>query len=82
VQTLPSAPIRQLAVLRLDGDFFESTMDGLNNLYHKISPGGFCIVDDYNAFVECKQAVDAFRSQHNITSEIKTIDSEGVYWRV
>lgn len=51
MQTLPKAPIRKLAILRLDGDFYKSTMDGLNNLYNKIVPGGFCIVDDYHAFV-------------------------------
>ena len=48
--TLPTAPIQNLAVLRLDGDFFKSTMDGLRILYPKLSPGGFCIVDDYHAF--------------------------------
>ena len=35
--TLPAAPVEQLAVLRLDGDMYESTMDGLVNLYHKLS---------------------------------------------
>lgn len=48
--TLPAAPIERLAVLRLDGDFFKSTMDGLQILYPKLSRGGYCIVDDYHAF--------------------------------
>lgn len=47
--TLPTAPIQKLAILRLDGDMYESTMDGLNNLYSKLSVGGFVIVDDYGA---------------------------------
>ena len=45
--TLPVAPIDRLAVLRLDGDLYQSTMDGLVHLYPKLSPGGFAIVDDY-----------------------------------
>jgi O-methyltransferase len=38
--TLPGAPINRLAVLRLDGDLYESTIDSLNALYRKVSPGG------------------------------------------
>ena len=35
-ETLPNAPIEKLAILRLDGDFYESTRDGLVNLYDKL----------------------------------------------
>ena len=44
---LPAAPIERLAVLRLDGDMYASTMDALNSLYERLSPGGYAIVDDY-----------------------------------
>lgn len=44
--TFPTAPIEKLAVLRLDGDLYESTMDSLINLYPKLSSGGYLIVDD------------------------------------
>jgi O-methyltransferase len=47
--TLPSAPIERLAVLRLDGDMYGSTMEALEALYPKLSPGGYVIVDDYGA---------------------------------
>ncbi len=79
--TLPHAPIKKLAVLRLDGDMYGSTMDALTSLYSKLSPGGFCIVDDYNDIKGCKKAVDDFRAMHGITEEIKTIDWAAVYWR-
>jgi hypothetical protein len=79
--TLPAAPIDRLAILRLDGDLYESTMDALNALYHKVSPGGFVIVDDYNDIDPCKAAVDEFRARHNITDSITDIDWSGVYWR-
>jgi O-methyltransferase len=48
-ETLPSAPIKRLAVLRLEGDLYESTIVALDALYPKLSPGGFAIVDDYGA---------------------------------
>ena len=78
--TLPTAPIERLAVLRLDGDMYSSTIDALNNLYPKLSVGGFCIIDDY-AGPGCKAAVNDFRSKHMIDSEIKEIDHTGIYWR-
>lgn len=78
--TLPDAPIDRIAVLRFDGDMYGSTMDVLNNLYHKISIGGFCIIDDY-ALEPCKQAVHDFRQSHGITEPIEQIDWSGVYWR-
>lgn len=53
--TLPDAPIEKLSVLRLDGDMYESTIDALNNLYPKLSQGGFCIIDDY-ALKGCKKS--------------------------
>lgn len=79
--TLPSAPIDQLAVVRLDGDMYESTMDGLVHLYPKLSSGGYLIVDDYGAVPACKAAVEDYRREHGITDEIQQIDWTGVYWR-
>jgi O-methyltransferase len=79
--TLPSAPFKELAVVRLDGDLYESTMDGLVNLYPKLSPGGCIIIDDYGAVPGCKKAVDDYRESHAIKQEIVPIDWGGVYWR-
>jgi len=79
--TLPTAPIQRLAVVRLDGDMYESTMDGLKNLYPKLSPGGFLIIDDYNAVPGCKQAVTDYRQGNGIQAAIQTIDTTGVFWK-
>ncbi len=79
--TLPTAPIERLAVLRLDGDMYESTMDALGALYPKVSAGGYVIVDDYGAFHNCRTAVDDFRRQHGISEKIEPIDWTGVFWR-
>ena len=80
--TLPGAPIEKLAVLRLDGDMYESTMDALSALYDKVSPGGYVIVDDYNVVPACKQAVSDFLTQRNLRPSLVEIDGVGVYWEV
>lgn len=80
--TLPTAPIEQLAVMRLDGDLYESTWQAMEALYPKLSPGGFCIVDDYGDLVtQCKRAIHDYRDAHGITEEIVDIDGWGAYWR-
>jgi hypothetical protein len=80
-ETLTKAPIEKLALMRLDGDTFESTRDVLRLLYSKLSPGGFCIIDDYYAFRDCQRAVDDFRAEQGITEEFIPIDNHAVYWR-
>ena len=79
--TLHVAPIRELALLRLDGDLYESTMDSLKALYDKVSPGGFIIVDDFNDFEPCRRAVLEFRRLHGIKDPIEAVDWTGVFWR-
>jgi len=79
--TLPSAPIEALSVLRLDGDLYESTIDALSALYPKLSIGGYVIVDDYGAWEPCRRAVDDYRSAHGITDEITAVDWTGIHWR-
>ena len=79
--TLQDAPIDRIAVLRLDGDLYESTIQALDALYPKLSPGGFCIVDDYHAVQACRQAVADYRQTHEISAEIVEIDGTGVLWR-
>src|ERR1700730_2949042 len=81
-ETLPTAPIERLANLRMDGDLYESTRDSLVNLYHKVKPGGYVLVDDYDSWEGCRMAVDEFRTEYDITSEIKRIDSDSVMWKV
>jgi O-methyltransferase len=78
--TLPRADIGKLAILRLDGDMYGSTLDALENLYPKLSRGGFCIIDDY-ALASCRAAVDDFRMKHAIGSEMNEIDWTGRCWK-
>jgi len=79
--TLPTAPIPALAVLRVDADLYESTLDVLNNLYPKLSQGGYAIFDDYQNLKECRRAIDEYRSSHHITDPIVKIDTRAVFWK-
>lgn len=81
-ETLPDAPIERIAVLRLDGDMYSSTMDALQALYHRVAGGGFVIVDDFGAIEACRKAIGDFRDERGITSPIHEVDWTGVYWRV
>ena len=79
--SLPQAPIQSLALLRLDGDLYASTMDTLQALYPKVSPGGAVVVDDYHAFEGCRLAVRDYLAAHGLSPRIEEIDGTGVYWR-
>lgn len=79
--TLPTAPIDQLSMLRLDGDMYSSTIEAISTLYDKVSVGGFVIVDDYGAVPACKQAINDYRAYRGISDPIHPIDGVGVYWR-
>jgi O-methyltransferase len=79
--TLPGAPIDRVAVLRVDGDLYESTMDALVNLEPKVSAGGYVIIDDYNGLEACRTAVDEYRKERGIDDTIEEIDWTGVWWR-
>ena len=80
--TLPTAPIETLAILRLDGDLYSSTMDALDNLFPKVSKGGFVIVDDYYSWPACERAVTDYLTKHSITADIQKVDWTGAYWQV
>lgn len=78
--TMRNLDIRNLSLLRMDADMYGSTWVVLENLYHKLSGGGYLIVDDYN-LNGAHQAVDDYRHLKNIQEPIMPIDGFGVYWR-
>jgi O-methyltransferase len=80
--TLPTAPIEVLSVMRLDGDMYESTWQAIEVLYPKLSPGGFCIIDDYGSHQsQAGKAVHDYRGANGIDEPIVDIDGFGAYWR-
>lgn len=80
-ETLTAAPISRLAVLRIDADMYESTLDALTSLYPKLSVGGYVIIDDYGALRPCKAAVDDYRASNGINDPIISADRCGVFWK-
>jgi hypothetical protein len=81
--TLPSAPIERLALMRLDGDYYESTRDALVNLYHRLSVGGYVIIDDYaeDDWTYCRKAVDEFRAAEKINEPLTRVDAKCYFWQ-
>ncbi|MEU6718035.1 TylF/MycF/NovP-related O-methyltransferase [Nonomuraea sp. NPDC046802] len=59
-ETLPGQAPAQLALLRLDTDFYQSTKHELQTLYPRLAPGGVLIVDDYGHWQGARQAVDEY----------------------
>jgi len=81
--TLPQAPIERLAVMRLDGDLYESTRDALVNLYDRLSIGGYVIIDDYgeDSWTYCRRAIDEFRAARRINDPLIRVDSRCYFWQ-
>jgi O-methyltransferase len=79
-ETLGDERIVELALMRVDGDMYGSTMDALRLLYPKLSVGGYVIIDDY-WLPNCRAAVDAFRAAEGIEDELVQVDRAIVYWR-
>lgn len=79
--TLPKLEAGPFALIRLDGDMYESTYVALEALYPKLSPGGFIIIDDYGAIQQCSKAVTDYRSKFNIDAPLQQADWTAVYWQ-
>jgi O-methyltransferase len=68
--TLPKYSGEPIAILRVDGDWYESTMDILTHLYPYVVKGGVIIFDDYYYWVGCSKAVHDFLSRHQLDDTI------------
>ncbi len=81
--TLPAAraEIGPIALLRLDGDWYESNRVCLENLYDGVVPGGFVILDDYFHWEGCRRATDEFLAKSGGKAEIRRIDGSGAWFR-
>jgi len=77
--TLPACDVEQLAVLRLDGDLYESTIIALESLYPKLSIGGYLIIDDF-ALPACELAVHHFRAKAGVMEAMVNV-GVSMRWR-
>jgi O-methyltransferase len=76
-QTLPTHAPDQIALLRLDTDWYESTSHELVHLYPRLADGGILIVDDYGHWQGAKKAVDDYFRRHGIAADLRSIDFTG-----
>ena len=78
--TIPCVNIKRIAILRLDGDLYESTKTAIDGLFPFVVDGGYCIVDDY-ALNGCRLAVRGYFAEHNLDYEIHRIEGgSGPVW--
>jgi O-methyltransferase len=79
--TLPSLDAGPFALIRLDGDLYESTYAALEALYPKLSSGGFIILDDYKLIPSVQAAVLDYRARMGIEAPMHDIDWSAVWWQ-
>ncbi len=72
--------IKEIAVLRIDGDWYESTKCCLENLYDNVTSGGYIIVDDYQSCYGCRRAVDEFIQKKELHPHMKFDGRGGCYF--
>ena len=77
---ISSKSIDKIAILRLDGDWYESTKICLDYLYDKVVDGGVIIIDDYGSYDGCKNAVDEFLQSRNMKVFINYSSPACRYW--
>jgi hypothetical protein len=75
--TLPEKAPEQIALLRLDTDWYESTRHELIHLFPRLSRGGVLIIDDYGDWEGARKAVDEYIAQHNVAILLNRIDHTG-----
>lgn len=79
-ETLPVAKFNEpIAILRLDGDWYDSTMDCLKNLYPFVAQGGIIILDDYYTWDGCARAVHDYLSANSLTARLHRTHSNIPY---
>lgn len=78
--TLSAVDLVDIAILRLDGDWYASTKICLEELYPRVVAGGFVIIDDYGAYDGCRRAVDEFRDAGRIGEYLNHVNTDCRYW--
>ena len=73
--TIPTeAPSGDIALLRLDTDWYKSTKHEMDHLFPKLVPGGVLIIDDYGDWEGARQAVDEYLDNHSIRMLLTRVD--------
>ncbi len=81
-ETLPRAPVKRIAILHIDADWYKSVKTALEAFYDKVVPGGFVVLDDYGYWKGCTQALQDFFSDHGIEpGTITEMGQSGAYFQ-
>jgi hypothetical protein len=75
--TLPASAPAEIALLRLDTDWYASTRHELVHLWPRVVPGGVCIIDDYGYWAGSRQAVDEYFAEQGIRVLMHRVDATG-----
>jgi O-methyltransferase len=79
-ETLPKfKPPEPIALLRLDGDWYDSTITCLKHLFDYVAPNGIIIFDDYYAWDGCSRALHDFLSDRKATERIRSYNGSVCY---
>jgi O-methyltransferase len=68
-----------IAILRMDGDWYDSTLDILNHLFEKVNKNGIIIIDDYYSWDGCSRAVHDFLSQNKLPNRVRQYNNKVAY---
>jgi hypothetical protein len=80
-ETVPVAKIDRIALLRLDGDWYESTKICIEGFYSKVVSGGYVVIDDYGTFAGCRQAIHEFLDSNGLKPTLRMSDNGCAYFR-
>ncbi|ODS63091.1 MAG: hypothetical protein ABS41_07940 [Arenimonas sp. SCN 70-307] len=78
--TIPEAAPEQVAFLRLDTDWYESTLHELEHLYPRVPKGGVVTVDDYGHWQGARKATDEYLGRSGAMPLLYRIDYTGRQW--
>jgi hypothetical protein len=76
-ETVPAQAPEQIAILRLDTDWYASTRHELEHLFPRLAPHGVLIIDDYGHLKGARKAVDEYIAQHKLPLMLMRIDYTG-----
>ena len=80
--TLTREPIKEIVILHIDADWYESVKTVLQTFYHRVVPGGFVVLDDYGLWPGCRNAVLDYFSENHISEMIlRKIGKQGAYFQ-
>lgn len=76
--TIPLEAPQRIALLRIDTDWYESTLHELIHLWPRVESGGVLIIDDYATWEGARKAVDEFWATMDDPPLLHRIDSAGM----